>query len=195
MSSSVRVVGAILMFATGCGNVATPRSVACGAQVLPNGNFDAAAPAWVQVPATPALLCGMSTITPVSAPQVACLGGIDGSVQTLSQTIALPEGVKKLTLSGMICVTTQETEKVDHDLLEFDVLDGSDVIASLGKFTNQDGAAQCAFMAFPDKTATASSDPVNAALRIRSTLNASTTGTTVTSFFIDNLTLTASCTP
>jgi hypothetical protein len=183
--------GVIALVVTACGSVAAPRDVKCGPQpveVLSNGSFDLATPPWVQDP--PSLLCGMPKITPYNGTQAGCLGGVDGTTQTLSQSVSLPEGVKTLTLSGQICIATAETAAVDHDVLQLDVLDGTNVIATLGKFSNQQGVASCQFMAFT-LTAAAASDPVTATLRIRSTLDANMP----TSFYVDGLSLTASCAP
>jgi len=190
------VLGTVATTATACGNVAVsndapPRDVKCGPQpieVLPNGSFDASTPPWVQEPVTPALLCGMPRITPFDPPQAGCLGGVDGTTQTLSQTIKLPAGVKTLTLSGQICIDTAETAKVDSDILQFDVVNGATTVSTLGMKTNQQGMSPCVFTAFT-LSAPASSDPVSATFRIRSTLNTMNP----TSFYIDKLSLTAAC--
>ncbi len=168
-----------------------PRSVQCGAavQVLPNGSFDLSTRPWVQDPVTPSLLCGMPKITPFDGAQAGCLGGSDGTIQTLSQDFPLPQGAKTLTLSGQICIDTVETQQVDHDTVQLDALDGATVVAAFGKFTNQQGAASCVFAPF-SLSAAAASDPVTATLRIRSTLDANMP----TSFYIDGLTLTVDCT-
>jgi hypothetical protein len=191
MLRSSLVFGAIATVATACGDVAAPRDVQCGAQpveVLPNGSFDDPAPPWIQEPATPALLCGQPKITPFDGAQAGCLGGSNGTTQTLSQTIPLPFGLKTLTLSGQICIDTVETDKVDNDTVQFDVVDGAATVAAVGKQTNQQGKAGCEFAAF-ELTATATSDPPSATLRIRSTLNASNP----TSFYLDKLSLKAAC--
>ena len=189
----------IAAIATACGDVAAtadaaaPRGVQCGAQpveVLPNGGFDMPTPPWVQDPVTPAILCGAPRITPASAPSAACLGGVDGTTQTLTQTVPLPLGARTLTLTGQICIATAETAAVDHDLAQFDVMDGTSVVAALGKRTNQQGVAACQFTAFT-LTAPVASDPVTATLRIRSTLDTSMP----TSFYVDSLSLKVSCTP
>jgi hypothetical protein len=193
MSSRDLVLGAIVACAAGCGDVAAPRSVQCGAQpveVLPNGSFDLPTPPWVQDPVTPALLCGMPKITPASGTQAGCLGGLDGATQTLTQDVPLPAGAKTVTLSGQICIATAETAKVDHDTVQFDLLDGGNVIAAIGKSTNQQGVVNCQFAPF-ELTATLSGDPETATLRIRSTLDANMP----TSFYVDNLSLKVSCTP
>ena len=166
---------------------------ACSAtpvDILPNGNFDSAAPAWTQVPSTPPLLCGQPTIMPASAPSAGCLGSIDGTIQTLSQTVSLPRGTTRLSLTGQICIATADTAAADHDVLQFDLVDGNTVIAALGKLTNRDGVANCQFgdLALSATLATA---PATATLRLRSTLDTDLT----TTFYIDNLSLKASCTP
>jgi hypothetical protein len=168
-----------------------PDATACSTtpvEVLPNGNFDSAAPAWAQDPAQPALLCGQPTIMPASLPSAACLGSVDGTVQSLTQTVTLPQGATNLTLTGQICIATVDTSGADHDLLQFDLVDGGNVIAALGKKTNRDGVANCQFAAF-SLTATLAAAPATAALRLRSTLDADLT----TTFYVDNLSLKASC--
>lgn len=200
MRSTAFVLGAttILMTMMACGDVGpgvaidgSMRSVVCGAtpvEVLPNGSFDLSTPPWLQDPPTPAQLCGMPTITPADGTTAACMGGQDGVTQTLSQPISLPAGVKTLTLTGQICISTQETVAADNDTLVFDVVNGSATVATLGMRSNQQGASACSFGAFT-LTAAASSDPATATFRIRSTLNTTKT----TSWFIDKLSLTASC--
>jgi hypothetical protein len=173
-----------------CGNVSTPRNVGCGDEVLPNRSFDLARPAWGQDPATPSLLCGAPRITPADGTQAACLGGTDGTTQTLTMNLSLPAGVKTVTLTGQICIATTDTAKVDHDVLQFDLLDGATVIASIGKYTNQQGTAACAFAPF-ELTAMTTSDPVTATMRIRSTLDANLP----TSFYVDALAVTTGCGP
>lgn len=192
MPSRPLTVAALAVAIPACGDVAAKRDAACGAQpvqVLPNGSFDAATPAWMQDPVTTALICGSSTIMPVDGSQVGCLGSSDGTVQTLSQQVPLPDGAKSVTLSGQICIDTLETQAADHDILQFDLLDGATVIAALGTMSNQQGTKGCQFKAFTE-TAALSGDPVTATLRIRSTLDASMP----TSFYLDALSLTVSCT-
>lgn len=191
MSSRQLVLVAIATAAAACGDVASNRDVECGAQpieVLPNGSFDASTPPWVQEPVAPSLLCGMPRITPFDPPQAGCLGGVDGTAQTLSQTILLPEGVKTLALSGQICIDTAETTSLDNDVLQFDVVNGATTVSTLGKQTNQQGKAGCQFTAFT-LSAAATSDPASATFRIRSTLNTMNP----TSFYIDKLSLKAAC--
>jgi hypothetical protein len=178
--------------AAGCGNASVPRDVTCGAapvEVLPNGNFDGA-PAWVEDPTTPALLCGQPTIMPASSPSAACLGSIDGTTQTLTQEVPLPEGAQSVTLSGRICIATADTSLVEHDILQFDLLENGNVIAALGKKTNRDGATDCQFASF-ELTGTTSSDAATATLRLRSTLDSDLT----TTFYLDDLSLKVGCAP
>lgn len=192
MSSRALTVAALAVALPACGDVATKRDVACGAQpieVLPNGSFDAVAPAWMQEPVTVALICGSSRITPIDGTQAACLGGTDGTVETLSQQVPLPDGARSVALSGQICIDTAETQAADHDVLQFDLVDTGTAIAALGKMTNQQGATPCQFKPFM-LTAALTGDPATATLRIRSTLD---TGMP-TSFYLDALKLTVSCT-
>lgn len=184
---SSRIMLAALTLAA-CGKVSDPPEDTCGTNVLPNGNFDSPTPPWVQMPTTPALLCGTGTINPDSAPSAACLGNTDGTMQTLSQTIALPGDASSATLTGKICITTADTAAMDKDVLSFDLLDGAAVISALGKKSNRDGVAACEFSAF-ELTAPITSAPETATLRIRSTLDANMP----TTFFVDTLALTVGC--
>ncbi len=191
MSSRDLVLGALSLLAAGCGNVDAPREVECGAlpvEVLPNGNFDSAAPAWVPEPASGKLLCGQPTIMPASLPSAACLGNIDGTTQILTQEVPLPEGATNLTLTGQICIATAETGAVERDILQFDLLESGSVISSVGKRTNLEGTADCQFTAF-ELTSTTTSDPETAVLRLRSTLNTELP----TTFYVDNLSLKVGC--
>lgn len=178
--------------ATGaCGDVAEARSVVCGAQpiaVLQNGGFDDPTPPWVQMPVTPALLCGAPTITPDQGALAACLGATDNAMQELSQTVALPAGATNATLRGRICIATAEVDAVDRDELTIELVDGGNVVATLGHWTNQQGAAACTFMNIDLSTALAD-DPATVTFRLRAALNA----TMPTSFYVDSLALTIGC--
>ncbi len=189
---TIALASTITLGITACGSVSSSREVSCGAQpiqVLPNGSFDAATPAWTQDPATPKLLCDKSLITPADGTMAACLGNTDGTVQTLTQSVPLPEGAKSAKLSGQLCIDTLDTAAVEHDVLSFDLLDGDTVVAALGKATNQMGAHPCMFAAF-ERTATVTSDPPTVTLRIRSTLDTAMP----TGFYLDALRLTVGCT-
>lgn len=184
-------LGLGLLVASACGEVATARNVVCGAQpvaVLANGGFDDPTPPWAQLPVTPALLCGDPRITPDQGALAACLGATDDTTQELSQTVDLPEGATSARLTGRICIATAEVDPADHDQLTIELLDGANPLATVGHWTDQQGAAACQFMSF-DMTAPLTADPPTATLRIRSTLNA----TMPTSFYVDTLALTISC--
>jgi hypothetical protein len=186
MSSRAALVALML---AACGDVSSPAADTCGTDVLPNGNFDAATPPWVADPTTPALLCGMPTINPDSAPSAACMGNRDGTTQTLSQTVELPDGASSVTLTGKICITTADTATAEHDTLSFDLLDGGAVIAPIGKKTNKDGVAACEFGAL-ELTAPITGNAASATFRLKSTLDANMP----TTFFVDTLKLTVGCT-
>jgi hypothetical protein len=197
MSLRKLVLVAAIAVAPACGQVASARDVTCEStpdKFLPNASFDDDSPAWTQEvtggASTPKLLCGTDTNTPADGAHDACMGGMDGQIQSLSQTVSLPDGLNTVTLNGQICITTQETGAVANDTLKIELLDGAQVIATLGQFSNLDVKAQpCQFQAFAPLTATVSADPAEATLRLRSTLNTQDT----TSFFIDALQLTVGC--
>jgi len=205
MSLRKLVLVAAIAVAPACGSVAAspdaaspdaaPRDVKCDStsdKFLPNASFDLATPAWKQettpVVAGQSLLCG-SSITPADGTLAACMGGRDGQIQSLSQTVALPAGAKTVTLTGQKCITTVDTDAVDNDVLEFELLEATTVIATFGQFSNQDGARDCQFTAFSPLVATLTDDPPEATLRLRATLNTLKT----TSFFIDALKLDVTC--
>lgn len=170
-----------------------PRDVVCGAQpveILPNGSFDDPSPAWTLDPTDQALLCGNPPIMPASGTKAGCLGNVDGRIFTLTQQVPLPAGVTQVTLTGQRCITTQDTATADNDILEFALLDGTATIATIGRLTNQNGGTACDFTQFTIN-GPVSRDPVTATLRIRSTLDSEKT----TTFYIDTLSLKASCTP
>jgi hypothetical protein len=178
-----------------CGDVKTApdgqmRQVACNggpADVLPNGNFDATEPPWRQDP--PNLLCGAPLITPDSGAVAGCLGGGgDGTTTTLSRDIFLPAGAISAHLVGRICIATQETQAIDADILTFDILDGLVSIGTLGRRTNQQGAAACDFQSFT-LDASLARDPVTATFRIQATLDVGQS----TSFYVDTLALAVAC--
>ena len=116
------------------------------------------------------------------------LGGGDGSTTTLSRDILLPAGAISAHLVGRICITTQETQAVDADILAFDILDGLVSIGSLGRRTNQQGATACDFSSFT-LDAPLARDPVTATFRIQATLDVGQS----TSFYVDTLALTVAC--
>ncbi|MEO8700830.1 MAG: hypothetical protein ABI867_12345 [Kofleriaceae bacterium] len=186
-----KVMALAMIAVAACGSVEGDREVVCEDQpidVLPNGSFEDPQPPWLQDPVSPSLLCGDPQITPDSGVVAACFGGIDGTVQTLTQTLPLPEGATSASLSGRICIDTAETEAVDRDELVFDLLDGSTPIAALGKRTNQQGMAGCQFVTFA-LDAALSADPAEATLRIRSTLDPDRP----TTFYVDSLILEIGC--
>ena len=115
---------------------------------------------------------------------------IDGTTQILTQTVSLPAGASNVTLAGRICIATVDTGAVDHDTLQFDLLEDGNVIAAIGKKTNRDGVADCQFASF-ELTAPLANDPETATLRIRSILDADMT----TTFYVDSLSLKVGCAP
>ncbi len=168
------------------------RTVACNGQrldVLENGSFDAVDPPWRQEPSTPSLLCGAPRITPDTGAFAGCLGGgADRSVNTLSRDVFLPLGAVSARLTGRICIATEEIDPLDNDVLTIELVDGATVIGSLGRRTNQQGAATCTFSSFMLE-APLTSDPVTATFRLRSQLDVGR----ATSFYVDTLTLTVAC--
>jgi hypothetical protein len=180
-----------------CGSIQVPpdgelRTVVCNGQrvdVLENGNFDAIDPPWLQDPPASNLLCGEPRITPDTGSSAACLGGgFDRSINTVSRDVFLPLGAVNARLTGRICIATEEIDPLDNDILMFEMLDGPSVIGTLGRRTNQQGAASCQFKDFVFE-APLTSDPVVATLRLQSRLDVGK----ATSFYVDTLALSVAC--
>lgn len=199
-SRVIRTLASVALLGAACGNVreepedAAVRPVACNGgvvDVLPNGSFDAATPAWRQEAATPPrnLICGQPLITPDSGSSAGCLGGgDDGTTTTLSQEIFLPAGAISARLTGRVCIATAETQLIDSDILTFDILDGIVSVGMLGRRTNLQGSSACVFTSFTFD-APLNRDPVSATFRIQSTLDVGDP----TSFYVDSLKLTVAC--
>jgi hypothetical protein len=126
---------------------------------------------------------------PDSGTAAGCLGGGgDGTTTTLSREISLPAGAINAHLTGRICISTDETQPADADIVNFDILDGLVSIGSLGRRTNRQGANACVFTSFA-LDAPLARDPVTATFRIQSTLDVGES----TSFYVDTLRLTVDC--
>lgn len=196
MSSRILLLAALPAIVPACGDVTADRDIVCGdtaaENVLPNGGFETS-PAWVSVPAEQQVLCGPGEASPTEGSVAACLGGTDGVMQTVTQSIKLPEGVKTLTLTGQLAISTSDTAAADNDTIIFDVVAGNVTVANLGMRSNQQGMppASAIFSALT-LTATAASDPVTATFRMR-IANNSAAASTPTKFFLDALALKASC--
>jgi hypothetical protein len=97
-----------------------------------------------------------------------------------------------VTLTGLICIDTDETDNLEHDLLSLDILDGGNVIARLGTLSNRDGTHGCHFKPLLVNTAQLIGDLTAVTLRLRATQDGSSL---LTSFYLDDLELTVGCTP
>src|SRR3569833_2832973 len=78
-----------------------------GLDVLLNGGFEDQTSAWISDPEH-SYFCPADVIPPPDGMWSGCLGVTGASVETMSQKVSLPSGVKTLTLSGSICIATQE---------------------------------------------------------------------------------------
>lgn len=174
--------------AAACGQVVSNPSCREGVDVLPNGGFEDPTHTWAAVPG-PTQLCPASKGFPAHDTQSGCLGVNGASVETLSQDVVLPAGARTVTLAGVICIDTDETDDLEHDVVALDLLDGDSVIASLGTLSNRDGAHGCNFEPL-HKTAPLTRVPDVATLR----LQAKQSGSNVTTFYFDDLRLTVGCT-
>jgi hypothetical protein len=177
--------------AAACGAVVSDPPCHAGADVLPNGGFEDPMQKWAAVPG-PTQLCPLSGGFPAHDTQSGCLGVNGAKVETLSQEVALPASAKALTatLTGVICIDTDETDNLPHDVLSLDLLDGQTVIAQLGRFSNQDGSHGCDFKPL-QVMATLKGDPGRATLRLMATED----GGNATTFYLDDLSLAVACTP
>jgi hypothetical protein len=162
-----------------------------GLDVLLNGGFEDPTSAWISDPCH-SYFCPTAVIPPPDGMWSGCLGVTGALVETMSQKVSLPSGVKTLTLSGSICIDTEETDNLVHDLLSLDMLDGENVIARIGTLSNRDGAKGCSFKPILITKVPLPSDPGAAALRLRATQDGPNLRTT---FYFDDLKLTVGCTP
>jgi hypothetical protein len=121
-----------------------------------------------------------------------CQGVTSASVETISQEVSLSAGIKMVTLTGFICIDTDETDNLEDDVLSLDLLEGDKVIAQLGTLSNRDGANGCSFKPILAYKAQLTGDPITATLRFRATQGGSNARTT---FYFDDLKLTVGCTP
>lgn len=172
-----------------CGRVVSDPPCKDGFDVLPNGGFEDPTLRWAEAPG-PTQLCPKSGGFPANGTQSGCLGVNGASIETLSQTVALPAGAKTVTLTGVICIDTDETDDLQHDVLSLDLLDGDTVIAQLGARSNRDGANGCTFQPLHEMAPLASVPEV-ATLRLRATED----GASATTFYLDDLKLATGCTP
>lgn len=194
MATAPSTLVVVLGFAAACGSVSDPGPdrMPCTGQpvnVLENGAFDAAEPAWRQDPAD--LLCGQPIITPASGAEAACLGqGSANAINTLTRDVPLPEGANSARLTGKICISTSEAMGApENDVVTFELLDGLAPFVTLGKRTNVGATNACDFVDFMLETPL-DRDPETATFRIQSKLGA---GDLSTSFFIDSLELFVAC--
>ena|SRR5215510_708655 len=189
MSKLVPVLCLFAFHAAACGQVVSDPLCRQGTNVLPNGGFEDPMHKWAAVPG-PTQLCLASRGFAAHDTQSGCLGVNGAPVETLSQDVVLPAEARTVTLTGVICIDTDETDNLEHDSVALDLLDGDNVIASLGTFSNRDGTHGCNFQPL-HKTAPLTSASVAAMLRLRATQN----GPNVTTFYFDDLSLTVGCTP
>jgi len=161
------------------------------ADVLMNGGFEDSTTAWVSDPGH-SWFCPKSVVPPPTGMWSGCLGTTGAATETLTQKVALPARSATLTLSGSICIDTMETDNLQHDVLSLDLLDGENVIASLGTLSNRDGTSGCRFKPLQTATAQLTSHPAMATLRLRATQDGPNM---LTTFYFDDLKLTVGCTP
>jgi hypothetical protein len=173
-----------------CGEV-VPDPCKGGSDVLTNGGFEDSTTGWVSDPGH-SWFCPRSVISPPTGMWSGCLGTTGAATETLTQEVALPAGSQVLTLSGSICIDTAETDNLLHDVLSLDVLDGDNVIASLGTLSNRDGTRGCNFKSLQTTAAPLKSHPAMATLRLRATQDGPNM---LTTFYFDDLKLTIGCAP
>ena len=191
MSKLTPVLCLLAFDQTGCGDVILDPPCQDGLDVLHDGGFEDAMHAWVSDPGHQ-YFCPRSVIAPPTGLWSGCLGTTGASVETLSQEVSLPAGTTSITVSGSICIDTAETDNVQHDVLSLDLLDGENVVASLGKLSDRDGARGCRFKPLQIGQAPLTSAPVTARLRLRATQDGPNM---LTTFYFDDLKLTLGCTP
>ena len=106
--------------------------------ILQNGNFEHGHSDWIEDSSG-----NFEIITTKNAAHAgywsATLGGYDQANDSIRQTIAIPSGVSKATLSFWYKITSAETDNVQHDNLNVKVLDQYDsnnVLATPGSLSN-----------------------------------------------------------
>jgi len=162
-----------------------------GRDVLRNGGFEDSTSAWIS-DSMHSFVCSKTVIPPPDGSTTGCLGTTGALVETMSQEVALPAGTKTVTLTGLICIDTDETDNLEHELLSLDILDGENVIARLGTLSNRDGTHGCHFKPLLVTKAQLTGDLTAVTLRLRATQDGSSL---LTSFYLDDLKLTVGCTP
>ena len=176
-------------FQAACGSVVPRPPCQQGSDVLPNGGFEDPAHKWAADPG-PTQLCPKANGFPAHDAQSGCLGVNGALVETLSQEVSLPAGADTVTLTGFICIDTDETDSLLHDVLSLDLLDGQTVIAQLGTLSNRDGGSTCDFRPL-QKQARLMGDASSATLRLQTQQD----GGKVTPFYPHDLRLTVGCAP
>ncbi len=162
-----------------------------GFDALKDGGFEDPKLAWVS-DQDHSWFCPKQVIPPHGGIWSGCLGTTSASVETLRQEVSLFGGTKSVTLTGFICIATDETDNLEHDVLAVDLLHGEDLIARLTTLSNRDGSNVCNFKAFSTAKAQLIGDPATLTLRFTATQDGPSSPTT---FYLDDLKLTTSCTP
>lgn len=151
-------------------------------QLLTNGAFDAGSPAWTEV--SPYAIVGAppAGLTPVSAPNVAWLGGYDDGSDRMYTDVAIPATASAIELRGYLLIDTAETGGV-YDFGEVGFLDTSDaVVALLGQWDNSMAGATFVNQTLPSPDAYAGQT-------LRVEFEAQTDITNPTSFIWDSMEL------
>jgi hypothetical protein len=159
--------------------------------VLANGNFEGGHTAWVEGPATDKEICNKSqlTLSTKDGDWCACFGLNNNHSQVMTQTVTLPAGTSRVRLHGYRCLVSSDTTSPPTDVMHLQLTatnDDTQVLATLGSWTNLDAKSDCQWVWF-ELIADVASAPAQASMRLQS----STDGNHVTSWYLDGLGLQA----
>jgi hypothetical protein len=162
-----------------------------GFDALRDGGFEDPKLAWVSDP-DHSYFCSKPVISPHGGISSGCLGLNADLVETLHQEVSLFGGTKSVTLTGFICIDTDQIDNLEHDVLSVDLLHGENMITRLTTLSNRDGSNVCDFKAFSTAKAQLTGDPGTMTLRFTATQGGPSPRTT---FYFDDLKLITGCTP
>jgi hypothetical protein len=165
---------------------AAPPPVCSWVNVLGDPAFDSGG-VWAETSAGGYTIIGAppSGVTPLSAPNIAWMGGYDNGDDTLVQTVTIPAGATMLHLKGSYIIGTSETLPFAYDYVYFRLRDtGGTVLENLGQKTNVDAIGAWTAMDFPAASA-------HAGATLQVFIEATTDLSNSTGFLLDNMSLEA----
>ncbi len=165
----------------------------CELELLADGGFDLADSLWTQSPAPyrPLIVHQSSQalldegVSPVSPEYLLWLAGVDSDLSTIYQDFEVPEGALLLVVQGYEHIHTFEDSSQVWDALSIDLTNASDELTPVADFSNIDANEEWVPFTFTVDASVYAGG--TATLRLSSTSD----DNTLTSFFIDSLSVTA----